>query len=125
MEAKPELSNARVYSFGAYRLLYDIQCVDEAKQVWRGRPVFEPQMTKLPGFNQKAFDASWIFFSRRYDSKNDWDRLYCEIEMGAEWIGQPFVLVPKEKLLFAYEPAPTGGIVLPPINIVPFGGRRN
>jgi len=33
--------------------------------------------------------------------------------MGPEWIGQPFILVPKDKLLFAYEPAPEGGIVLP------------
>jgi len=114
MQEEMKLNDARVYSFGNYKPLYDLKCVKG--DVWRGRPVIEPQMTKLPGFNQKAFEATWIFFVRRYDDKNDWDRLYHEIELGPEWIGQPFILVPKDKLLFAYEPAPEGGIILPPIN---------
>lgn len=109
---KPKLNDARYTSLGSYRALYDIRAVDEEKKIWKGRPIIDFSMQKMPGV-QKASETAWVFFSREYDDRNDWDRLYHEIEIDDEEIlGQPFILVPKEKILFAYDPPPVG-IILP------------
>ncbi len=110
---KPPLNAARLFSFGAYRPLYDIKPVDEEKKLWKGRPVIEPSMKKMPGAQQ--IESSWVYFTRDYDDRNDWDRLYHEHEFEDEnIIGQKFILIPKEKLLFAYEPPPSNILLVDP-----------
>jgi len=116
-ESKKELSQARFSSLGSYKALYDYERVDAVyegapMEVWRGRVMIEPQMDNVPGMKKKV-DTGWIFFTREYDDRNDWDRLYHEIEFNEELFGIPFILVPKEKLLFAYDPPPKEGIILP------------
>lgn len=110
---RPKLNAARFYSIGSYRGFYDIKCVDEKKQIWKGRPIIEPSMQKSPIAAKLV--SSWVFFTREYDDRNDWDRLYHEHWFEDESIlGQKFLLVPKEKILFAYEPPPTGILIIEP-----------
>jgi len=112
---KPKLNAARLISFGAYKMLYDIQPVDEGRRIWKGRPVIPAELSKMPGA-PKSF-KEWVFFHRNYDDRNDWDRLYKEFEFENEGIiGQKFIAIPKEKLLFAYDPPPSG-ILLPDAGI--------
>jgi len=119
----PSLNQARMQSFGAYRAFYDIQPVDEEKKIWRGRPIIEASVQQKFGGTPEALQTGWVFFTREYDDRNDWDRLYHEFWFeDARILGQPFLLVPKEKLLFGYNPPPKGGIVLPGPGI--FRGRR-
>ena len=111
LDKKPELNNARIYILANYRLIYDYHPVDEARGVWKGRIVIDATQSKMPGAKQA--ESSWVFFSRHYDDNFEWDQAYPEIEMcNKDIIGQQFLLVPKEKLLFAYDP-PTEGIILP------------
>lgn len=109
---KPLLNAARFADFGAYRLLYDIQPVDEERGIWKGRPVVQDKIKKLPG--SESMEKSWMFFHRNYDDRVDWDKMYKELEIEDESIaGQKILLVPKEKLLFAYDPPPGAGIIIP------------
>ena len=126
-EPQEDLSLARLTSFGAYRPLYDIEAVGgmyggKPAKVWRGRPVIEPRHDKVPGAKERM-ESDWIYFTREYDERNDWDLMYHEIELDSSLIGVPIILVPKEKLLFAYAPPPKGGILLPTRSIqLPKGG---
>lgn len=110
------MNNARMATFGSYRAVFDVQCVDDGQKIWKGRPVIEERMKKI-GIPIPE-DPGWIFFSREYDTrenKNDWDLLYHEFIFPDEKIlGVPFMLVPKEKLLFGYN-EPTKSILLPQI----------
>ena len=114
MSEKPKLNNARLQSFGGYFAIYDVQLVDEKQNIYKGRPVMGPiSKTTLPS---NIIEADWVFFIDEYDDRNDWDRLYHQLSFDDNLLGQPFVLVPKEKLLFKYSP-PTEGIVLPPVGM--------
>jgi hypothetical protein len=111
-EKKPKLNNARMYTTGSYRGVYDVKCVDEERKIWKGRPIVDARIAEMPQMKGQV-DTGWVFFSREYDDRNDWDRLYHEIEFEDESIlGQKFLLIPKEKMLFGYDP-PTEGIILP------------
>ena len=107
-----ELNNARMNTLGGYKALYDIEVVDEKQKLWRGTPMPEEHM-KRPGM-PKPPEAVFIFFSRDYEIQtgdqkiNDWDLLYHEYEITDESLfGVKILLVPKEKLLFGFEPEST------------------
>lgn len=117
-EPKPTLNNATLQSFGSYVAVYDIQTVDEKQKLFKGRPVpFRSTSSPLPSQNNIA---EWFFFTGEYDDRNDWDRLYHEYSFDESLIGQPFKMIPKEKLLFKYD-APTF-LAMPDLGIK-FGGR--
>ena len=109
---KPLLNAARIHQFGTYRLFFDVRVVDEAQGIWEGRPVPEANLSKLPGAQE--MEKSWVLFTRVYDDKNEWDKVYPEYEIkDAEMFGQKLLIVPKEKILFSYNPPPGSGIVIP------------
>jgi len=108
----PKLNNARMNTLGGYKALYDIEVVDEKQKLWRGKPMVEEKM-KRPGMPAPP-EHVWIFFSRDYEIQtgdqkiNDWDLLYHEYMIDDETLmGVSFLLVPKEKLLFGFEPEST------------------
>ena len=109
----PKLNNAFIKSTGSYFILYDIQEIDYDRKVYKGRPVPLMAGGGNPGpLPDNAVEVEWIFFSREYDDRNDWDRLYHEIIFeDEELIGAPFSVVPKEKILFKYNSPTT--IILP------------
>lgn len=109
---KPILNNAVLQTFATYRAVYDVSCVDEKQKIWKGRPVVGASMSVMPGGGD-AVEHGWIYFSRIYSDTNDWDKVYPEFEFNGDLIGSPFLLIPKEKILFGYNP-PTEGILLPP-----------
>lgn len=114
---QPGLNNARINSFGGYKALYKIEPIDEEQKIWKGKPVVEPQMARsLPSAQLMQAMRGWMIFSRRYDDRSDWDRMYPELSFDDKLIGLPFLLVPKEKLLFAYD-EPTA-IELPPPGMI-------
>ena len=99
-------NNACIFTLGAYKAVYAIEEVDAEQKIWKGRPLplpinigqGKPSMMHPP-------EHGWLFFSRMYHKENDWDRYYPEIEIKDTSIaGVPFLLVPKEKQLFGYEP---------------------
>ena len=111
-EKTPLLNAARIHQFGTYRLLFDVRVVDEEQGIWEGRPVPEANLSKLPGAQE--MEKSWVLFTRVYDDKNEWDKVYPEYEIkDAEMFGQTLLIVPKEKILFSYNPPPGAGIVIP------------
>jgi len=108
------LNNACIFTLGTYKAVYEIEEIDAKQKIWKGRPVSLPinDSKGKPKMMQPNL-TSWLFFSRMFNDENDWDRYYPEIVFDDESIlGVPFLLVPKEKQLFGYEP-PTDGIVLP------------
>lgn len=111
-EEKPELNAARIHQFGTYRLFYDIKIVDEAQKIWKGRPVPEADWQKNP--MARDMEKSWVLFTRVYSKENDWDKVYPEYEIkDAGLFGQKILIVPKEKILFSYNPPPGAGILIP------------
>lgn len=115
-EKKPELNAARIHQFGTYRLFYDVRVVDEEQKIWKGRPVPEADHAKIP--QARDMEKSWVLFTRVYKpvgaDANEWDRVYPEYEIkDAKLFGQRILIVPKEKILFAYNPPPRDGILLP------------
>ena len=108
-----KLNDARLTVLGKYRAVYDIECVDEEKNIWKGKAYIEPTDRKTPAA-MLATKHGFCFFSRHFDPNNEWDVFYPEIEFKDESIiGVKFLLVPSEKLLFGYDPPPEQGILLP------------
>ncbi len=109
---EPKLNGAALIGVGNFRPLYAIEPVDEEKKIWRGKPIPTANEKKHPVLSGDSTDHHWIYFHRTYDDRNDWDRLYFEHEfVGLEAFGVPFILIPKEKILFAYDEAPKDGIL--------------
>ena len=112
-----KLNNARLTVMGKYRAVYDIELVDEKKEIWKGKPYIEPTQRETPSA-MKATKHGFTFFSRHFDPANEWDVFYPEIEIVDETIiGIPFLLVPSEKLLFGYDPPTSEGIIIPTLNV--------
>lgn len=111
-DEKPLLNASRIHQFGTYRLFYDIQIVDKDQKIYKGRPVPEADLSKIPG--ARDMEKSWVLFTRKYSNDNEWDKVYPEYEIkDEEMFGQRILIVPKEKILFAYNPPPGAGIIIP------------
>lgn len=93
-----EQNNARMRCIGGYLPVKDIEIVDAEQKIWKGVPMMQYGMRDEP--------APFVFFSREYlPEVNELDKVFKEIEIKSEAImGCKFWLIPKEKLLFAYEP---------------------
>jgi hypothetical protein len=108
---EPTLNGATIIGYGNYRALYEIEVIDAKKKLWRGKPIPTVQESALARQNSQSQEHHWIYFHRNYDDRNDWDRLYFEHEFeDIKTFGVPFILIPKEKILFAYDEAPKYGI---------------
>jgi len=78
----------------------DWEIYDVKQEIWRGRILEQTEQEKnLGGGNIQ------IFFSRSVDKDSEYDRLLKMYEFSDELVGVPFLLVPKEKVLFVYQPA--------------------
>ena len=99
-------NNARIQSATTYLPVTNIVCVDEDQQIWKGDRVIEP--------GTPSDQYTIIYFSRKYDPENnDWDKINPEYEFTDEdIIGFKFLLIPKEKMLFGYDPP---GTIIKPI----------
>ena len=93
-----EQNNARLKCLGAFLPVRDWEVVDTKQKIWKGVPLLQWGMRDNP--------APFVFFSREYlPDANDMDKVFHEYEIKNESIlGCQVLLVPKEKLLFAYEP---------------------
>ena len=92
-----ELNNARIQTLGAYVAIYNIECVDTKQQIYRGKRIVERE--------QRDEDWPWYYFSRAYyPDINDFDKIYKEIELPEDMFDTKVTLIPKEKLLFGFEP---------------------
>jgi hypothetical protein len=103
-EPKLKRNNAQIIPMGGSLPVSDYECYNEELKIWRGNLI-------IPG----ADGNKVIFFSRKYQPEiNDLDKIFVEIEItDPELLGVPFILVPKEKLMFGYERATTAGIIRP------------
>jgi hypothetical protein len=103
-EPKLERNNAQIIPMGGSLPVSDYECYNEELKIWRGNLI-------IPGTDGNKV----IFFSRKYQPEiNDLDQIFVEIEItDPELLGVPFILVPKEKLMFGYERATTAGIIRP------------
>lgn len=76
--------------------------VDADQEIWRGKPV-----------DTAGIEHKWVYFSRKYSPDNDMDKMLHEYEILDESIfGVVVLLVPREKLLFMYNP-PTAIVIVP------------
>ncbi len=90
------MQDAIIFPLGGYVPIKDVECVDESQHIWKGRIVDHPN---------KAFQTEWVYFSREYlPAVNELDQIYKEKTFDDKINGVPFLLVPKEKLLFGYFP---------------------
>ena len=94
-------NNARLKCFGSYVPLTNVVCVDTEQNIWKGERVVEL------GTSPDAMTT--LYFSRDYNpEENEFDRMISEkIFPDASIIGFDFVLVPKDKMLFGYDPPST------------------
>ncbi len=89
--------DAVIKCLSQYIPVVDPELVDAKQKLWKAERVLEP------GTPDNAADI--VYFSRRSVPDNDFDKLWPEIEIKNERIiGKPFFLVPKDKLLFTYDP---------------------
>ncbi len=101
------LNNARILCFH-HMAVYDVEVTDKERGISRGK-ILADKMSK-----QKT--GTIVFFSSLYSPDNDMDKMLHHHDIvDEELCGVPFVLVPKEKILFIYEKPST--IVLPPMKI--------
>lgn len=101
------LNNARFQTFGAFVAVHDIEIVDAKQKIWRGKILIDTSA-------RDKMEMKEVYFSRNYKPDvNELDQIYVEIHFSNESIlGVEFWLIPKEKLLFLYQP-PTENIILP------------
>lgn len=116
---KQKLNNARVIMLGHYLAVYNIECIDKQQKIWRGEPV--------PDLAQRAAGEKFMFFSRKYDKENnDMDKILPELHFtDTNILGVEFYLIPKDKILFGYEPPPKMGILIPKVVPIRQPGRPN
>ena len=90
-------NNSQIFPMGAQVPIMNYEVVDKKRFIWKGELILN--------INSKASDSKVIYFSREYQPEiNELDKIFKEILFeDAELLGVPFLLVPKEKLLFAFE----------------------
>lgn len=99
-------NNATIFPMGGSIPICEYELYNEEHQIWKGKLVIPPGKAGAPDV---------VFFSRKYQPEiNDLDKLFVEMEMeNTDLLGIPFILVPKEKLLFGYYGG-SGTVILPP-----------
>lgn len=111
--AEPEAPlDARMRCFGSYVPVKNIVIVDTKQKIWRGDRIVEPGTPE---------DAMMIvYFNRTFDKDSDLDKLFHEYVFTDNTIlGFEFWLIPKEKLLFGYDPP--SSIIKPALKFAPGG----
>jgi len=109
MSDRKKLHNARIKTFGSYVPVKDVEPVDCKEGVWKGNRIVEP------GTPEDVMLV--VYFSRAYSRDNEIDKMVQEYHITDESImGYEFWLIPKEKLLFGYDP-PSPIIEKPPIRL--------
>jgi hypothetical protein len=104
------LNDARIKCFGSGVPVFDVECVDAVQSIWRGTRILEP------GTPQDAYLT--VYFSRAYNyDKSDLDRMLYEYHFDdPSLLGVPFLVVPKEKVIFGFDP-PSETILKPPVKL--------
>ena len=106
MKEKFERNQAQIVPMGSGGApIYDYEVYNEELQIWKGKLVIPPG----------SGAPEVIYFSRKYQPDiNELDAIFVEIEItDTELLGVPFIMVPKEKMLFGYFRSPGEGIVIP------------
>ncbi len=90
------LNNARIKDFGIYAAVHQIEQVMEQHNVFKGQVILQE--------NQRRKDSIIYFRMTQDPENNEYDRMFPIIHFTDEDIlGEEFWLIPKDKLLFAYE----------------------
>jgi hypothetical protein len=97
LKNNPHVKNAFIRPFNRLVAVTNVEVFDEKLSIWRG--------DIIKNADQKDTLGKEIFFSRSYDKDaNELDMCLNEYEITDEdVIGFPFLLIPSEKILFAYE----------------------
>lgn len=103
-EKKNKQNNARMIIMGGHIPVTDIELYESKQQIFTGNVV-----ENTIEYVQMKFHI--VFFSRLYDPKNEYDKILKEYDFDSDdnVFGIPFTLIPKQKILFAFDP-PTKGI---------------
>ena len=89
-------NNARVLTLNGYQMVTAVELVDAEQGIFKGEIVKQPE--------QKNSVGSTLFFRRDSGVDTEFDSMWPYIDFKTtELIGFPFVLVPKEKILFIYD----------------------
>ena len=90
---------------------------DKSQNIWRGRLMQDTDIALKMDFDE-------VFFCREYNKENEFDKILQEFFFKADddVAGIPFILVPKQKILFAFKPSST--IAMPPMRIRQPGRRQ-
>ncbi|GAG25490.1 unnamed protein product, partial [marine sediment metagenome] len=90
---------ARIIIMNQHIPITNIECYDVEKGIYKGDVVIDTDEYLSVKFHQ-------VFFSRHYDKDNDYDRILKEHDFPADdnVLGVAFTLIPKQKLLFAFDP---------------------
>lgn len=104
-ESKQEKrNNGRMIIMQGHIPVTDIEIYDLKKEIYTGYVV-----KNTLEYEQMKFHI--VFFSRRYEPDNEYDKILNEYDFDADdnVFGIPFTLIPKQKILFIFDP-PTKGI---------------
>ncbi len=97
------LNNARIKSFGVYAAIHDIKPVTNVEvkgklcaDIWQGEVIKEEHHRN---------ENTTVYFSMVQNSeKNEYDLIFPILHFkNKDILGEAFYLIPKDKLLFAYE----------------------
>lgn len=94
------MTEARIIPIGnSYIPIRDVELFDEKQNIWRGKIVDHPD---------NKISSEFVYFWRFYSpEKNELDLMWPEFSFDERINGHPFLLVPKEKVLFGYFPPST------------------
>ena len=100
------MNNARIKTFGGYVPVYKLEMIDAEQKIWKAHIIPVENMLIPKGVSIDTTKKGIVFFSRNYKPEiNELDQIYVEVHIkSADIIGESFWLIPKEKLLFEYEP---------------------
>lgn len=87
-------NNSRIKCFGSYVPVTNITCIDEKQNIWKGDRVIEVATSP---------EAMLVIFFTREPSEID-NLIKEKTIYDDSVLGFPFTLIPKEKILFGYDP---------------------
>ena len=108
------LNNARIKSFGVYAAVHNIKPVKDVFVLYEAAPtefILGPKETKNIWQGDVILEEhhrnknTTVYFSMvQQPDKNEYDLIFPILHFKSKDIlGEPFYLIPKDKLLFAYE----------------------